>query len=370
MVMVIPFNTLKPLYQKHADKYMAAVRRVLESGWYILGTEVESFETEFAEFIGARYCVGLASGLDALSLALRALDVGPGDEVIVQSNAYIASVLAITEQGAVPVFVEPDEYYGIDADKIESSISERTKAILPVHLYGQPCDMERISEVAAKHNLYVIEDCAQSHGAAWCGKMTGVLGSIGCFSFFPTKNLGAFGDAGAIVTDDIELAGKIRLLRNYGSAKKNDNEVEGVNSRLDELQAALLRVKLSYFEEILEDRKRLANVYLTHINNPAIALPAIRRQSDHVWHLFVIQCQERDALQHFLSDHGICTQIHYPIPPHLSRAYERLGYHKGCFPIAEAMAEQVLSLPLYDGLSMDEQMRICDLLNAWGQLEC
>ena len=357
--MKVPANTLSPQFELFREEYLEAAGRVLRSGWYVLGKEVEAFEEEFARFTGSRHCVGLASGLDALVLSVRALDIGPGDEVIVPSNTYIASVLGITERGATPVFVEPDEFYNLDPLRIEPAITKRTRAIMPVHLYGQPCDMPSIRTVAEKYKLFVIEDCAQSHGASVSGRMTGSWGTIGCFSFFPTKNLGAFGDAGAVVTDSDEIAQRIRLLRNYGSIQKYVHEIEGVNSRLDELQAALLRVKLRHLPQLLQGRQRVADHYRRAITNPSIGLPRVRDNVEPVWHQFVVASDKRDALQRHLKDAGIGTLIHYPIPPHLSRAYSRLGFGKGDFPIAERCADTVLSLPIYDGISPAEIDYVC-----------
>ena len=347
--MQIPFNTLKPGYEKYRDEYLGAATRVLDSGWYTLGHELEAFEREFAEWLGMKDCVGLNSGLDALILAVRALGIKAGDEVIVPANTYIASVLGITENGATPVFVEPDQYYNIDPDKIEQAITPRTKAILVVHLYGQACRMGKIMEIAQRHKLPVIEDCAQSHGATFNGQKTGTFGKISCFSFFPTKNMGAFGDAGAIATNDEEIAQKIRALRNYGSEKKYYNEYQGVNSRMDEIQAALLRVKLHHIDEITAERRAIAEAYLAGIKNPDIILPQIAEGASHVWHLFVVRTEKRDDLQKYLADNGIGTQIHYPVPPHLAEAYKGLGHNIGDFPMTERLAEMILSLPLFNG---------------------
>jgi dTDP-4-amino-4,6-dideoxygalactose transaminase len=362
--MDIPFNTLKPQYERYAGEYLAAAKRVLESGWYILGGEVDSFEREFAGYLGARHCIGVASGLDALILGLRALGVGAGDEVIVPANTYIATALAVTEVGAEPVFVEPDEYYCIDADRIESAITPKTAAVIAVHLYGQSCDMRKICETARKNGLYVVEDCAQSHGVTFEGRMTGTFGDVGCFSFFPTKGLGAFGDAGGVVTDDSELDKKIRMLRNYGSSVKYINEIPGVNSRLDEIQAALLRVKLRHLDELAEERSRIANCYLERIANPEVVCPKIRPGSTHCWHQFVIRNERRDELQENLKKNGIGTQIHYPIPPHLSGAYEGMGFKRGSFPITEKYADTALSLPVFNGMQAGELCHICDVLNG------
>jgi len=359
----IEFNVLDRSYKSYAEEYKLAAYRVLESGVYILGNEVEAFEKEFSKFSDSKYCVGLNSGLDALILALRTLNIGIGDEVIVQANTYIATVIAITENGATPIFVEADQFFNLDVSKIESVITNRTKAIIPVHLYGQPCDMDQIIKIAKKHKLYVIEDCAQAHGAKVGGKTIGSIGDIGCFSFYPTKNLGAFGDSGAITTNNYEIAMKIKMLRNYGSKEKYYNELEGINSRLDEIQASLLRVKLSHIQELTDERIKIANKYLKGINNPNISLPKKLKHADHVYHLFVVRYSERDKLQRYLSDNGIKTQIHYPIPSHLAKCYERLGYKIGDFPITEKMSNEILSLPLYNGMTDAEIDYVIRILN-------
>lgn len=363
--MQIPFNTLKPGYEKYRDEYLEAATRVLDSGWYTLGHELEAFENEFAEWLGMKYCVGLNSGLDALTLAVRALEIKAGDEVIVPANTYIASALGITENGATPVFVEPDQYYNIDPDKIEQAITQQTKAILVVHLYGQACRMDKIMEIAQRHNLPVIEDCAQSHGAAFKGQKTGTFGKISCFSFFPTKNMGAFGDAGAIATNDEEIAQKIRALRNYGSEKKYYNKYQGVNSRMDEIQAALLRVKLHHIDEITAERRSIAEAYLAGIKNPNIILPQIAEGSSHVWHLFVVRTEKRDDLQKYLADNGIGTQIHYPVPPHLAEAYKGLGHIVGDFSITECFSKTILSLPLFNNMLINDLSNVVQTINDW-----
>ncbi|MCF4113138.1 MULTISPECIES: DegT/DnrJ/EryC1/StrS family aminotransferase [Dethiosulfovibrio] len=367
--MIIPFNKLAPLYEKHKNEYDAAAIEALESGWYILGDKLSSFEGQFADYIGTAHCVGLNSGLDALILALRALGVDAGDEVIVQANTYIATVLGITENGGTPVFVEPDEYHGLNPAKLADAITDKTKAIIAVHLYGQPCDMEPIVEIAGKHGIPLVEDCAQSHGATWKSQKTGTFGTIGCFSFFPTKNLGAFGDAGAIVTDDQEIAEKVRALRNYGSKRKYYNDICGVNSRLDEIQAALLSVRLKYLKETLDERATIADYYLNNIDPSAVTLPSIRSDASHVWHLFVVENDKRDELQQHLSERGIQTQIHYPVPPHLSGAYKNLGFKSGDFPITERLASSVLSLPLYNGMTKDEMDSVCRAVNEFGGMK-
>lgn len=364
--MKVEFNLLDRQYERHQQEYNEAVIRVLKSGRYILGNEVKAFEEEYAMWHGMNYCVGVNSGLDALTLAIRALDIQPLDEVIVPANTYIASVMGITLNGAIPVFVEPDEYYNIDVTKIEAAITKNTTAILVVHLYGQIADMIEIMEIARKYNLSVIEDCAQSHGAQLNGQKAGTFGDVGCFSFFPTKNLGAFGDAGAILTNDKSLADKVLMLRNYGSKAKYYNEFVGMNSRMDEMQAALLRVKLKQIEVLLEERIQLANKYMDNINNDKIILPKVKKdESSHVFHLFIIQTEHRDHLQEFLARNGIKTQIHYPIPPHLAECYIDLNHKEGDFPITEKGARQVLSLPLYYGMEELEVEYVINVLNSY-----
>ncbi len=347
----------------HQKEYEEAALRVLRSGWYILGKEVEQFEQEFAAYTGRKYCVGLNSGLDALIMSVRALGIGEGDEIIVQANTYIATVLGITENKAVPVFIEPDEYFNMDAQKIEEAITPKTKAIMVTHLYGQASNMRLIAEIAIRHQLALIEDCAQSHGACFDGQITGSFGVSGCFSFYPTKNLGAFGDAGAVVTDDKEFADKLRMMRNYGSHVRYYNEIEGLNSRLDEMQAAFLRIKLKYINALNEERKRLATVYDNGIKNDKIILPKVRDGADSICHQYVIRCKEREKLQKFLLEQGIQTQIHYPIPPHLAECYKYLEHKKGEFPLTEQYAEEVLSLPVYTGMTDEEQQYVIAKLN-------
>lgn len=367
--MKINFNQLDRGYLKYKKEYDKAVISTLESGWYILGESCKKFENEFANFIGSKYCVGLNSGLDALILAFRALNIADGDEVIVPANTYIASVLGITENGAIPVFVEPDEYYNIDSEKIEEKITGKTKAILVVHLYGQAANMKKIKYITDKYKLYLIEDCAQSHGAKFDGINTGVWGDIGCFSFYPTKNLGAFGDSGAIVTDNEEVYEKIKMLRNYGSRMKYHNEILGVNSRLDEIQAGLLSVKLSHYDELRRERESIAKKYLKGINNKLIILPKIRDMAEHVWHLFIVRTVKRDKLKAYLAKHDIVTQIHYPIPSHLSEAYHYLEYKLGNFPITEEYANTVLSLPIYEGMKDEEINYVVDVINNYSNNE-
>lgn len=363
--MDIKFNTLDRIYKKHEEEYKNAVIQTLNSGWYILGNKVAEFEETFAEYIGVKNCVGLNSGLDALVLAVRALGIGDGDEVIVPANTYIATVLGITENRATPIFVEPDEFYNIDVEKIEEKITDKTKAILVVHLYGQACNMTRIMEIAKKHNLYVIEDCAQAHGATWDGKKVGSFGDIGCFSFFPTKNLGAFGDGGAITTNNLKIAEKIQKLRNYGSKIKYQHEIEGVNSRLDEMQAALLTVKLKYLDELTEERIQIAKQYYNGIKNSLIKMPEIREKATQVFHLFVVRVEERKRFQDYLKQKGIDTQIHYPIPPHLSKCYENYEWSKVKLPITERYADEIVSLPLYNGMTVEEIRYVIEVINKF-----
>lgn len=359
-------NNLGRQYSLHADEYEKKAIEVLRSGWYILGKEVQSFEEEWAHYIGAKYCVGLASGLDALWMSFRLLEIGPGDEVIVSANAYIACVMGITINGATPVFVEPDQYDNLDAEKIEAAITPRTKAILAVHLYGESCDMTRIMEIAHKYNLRVVEDCAQSHGNHWKGQTVGTFGDIGCFSFYPSKGCGAFGDAGCIVTNSAELADKFRVYRNYGSRVRYQNEVVGANSRLDELQAGLLRVKLRHLDEFNAERCRIADRYNAELVNERVHHPKIRPGADSSWHQYVVHVPGcRDELAAYLKEQGIGTIIHYPIPPHLSQAYAYLGHKKGVFPIAEQFASEVLSLPMYNGMTEEEQTYVIEKINSF-----
>lgn len=361
----IATNRLDKGFYKYQNEFEEAAIRALRSGWYIMGKELEAFEKDYAAYLGAKYCLGTASGLDALTLACRAVGLKEGDEVIVQANTYIATVMAITIVGAVPVFVEPDEYYQIDVDEIEKHITKKTKAVMVVHLYGQAARMDEITKICKAHGLYLIEDCAQSHGAKYKGKATGTFGDIGCFSFYPTKNLGGFGDGGAIVTDNEGYRDKIKMLRNYGSRVRYYNEEVGMNSRLDEIQAALLSVRLKHLDELTEERKRIAGRYLKEVNNEKIILPEQREGCEHVYHQFVIRCSERQNLMDYLAERGIDTIIHYPVPPHLSEAYRSLGHHKGDFPVTEKYADEVLSIPMYNGLTEEEQGRVIDALNRY-----
>ena len=365
--MNIMANRMDRVYFKYKDEFDKKAISVLESGWYILGKEVENFENEWARYIGTKYCVGLASGLDALWIAFRLLNIGNGDEVIVSANAYIACVMGITINGATPIFVEPDEYNNIDASKIEEKITKNTKAILAVHLFGQSCDMDKIMELAKKYNLKVVEDCAQSHGNHWKNVKVGNIGDIGCFSFYPSKGLGAFGDGGCITTNSEYIYNECKIFRNYGSEKRYYNKIVGTNSRLDEIQAGLLSVKLKYLDLLNVERCKIANEYSEKINNRYILKPKIRENADSNWHQYVVHVidNKRDSLIDYLKSYGISTIIHYPIPPHLAEAYKYLGYKKGDFSIAEQYADEVLSLPMYNGMTEEEQEYIIDKINKY-----
>jgi len=350
---MIPFLDLGAAYRELKPEIDAAVTRVLESGWYILGPEVEAFEAEWATYCEAEHAVGLANGLDALILALRALDIGPGDEVIVPSNTYIATWLAVSGVGATPVPVEPDPAtHNIDPTRIEAAITSRTRAILPVHLYGQPVDLDPILDLARCHRLRVIEDAAQAHGARYKGRRIGAHGDIVCWSFYPGKNLGALGDAGAVTTNDAGLAERVTLLRNYGSRQKYVNEVAGVNSRLDPVQAAVLRVKLKVLDAWTNRRRAVADAYTEGLKDAGLILPHVPDWAEPVWHLYVVRTSDREALQARLTKAGIGTLIHYPIPPHMQAAYVELGIVSDALPLARDLAGEVLSLPLGPQLDM------------------
>ena len=360
-------NRLDRVFYMYQKEFEEKALSVLRSGWYVLGKEVSAFEEEFASYTGAGYCVGLASGLDALWITFRLLNIGAGDEVIVQGNTYIASVMGITINGATPVFTEPDEYFGMDPDKIEHLITEKTKAVLVTHLYGTASRMDKIKDICERHGLRLVEDCAQSHGACFNGQITGTFGDVGCFSFYPSKNIGAFGDAGAVILNDERLAGEFRIFRNYGSEKRYYNKVVGANSRLDELQAGLLRIRLSHIDELTNERLKLAETYSSKITNPLIRLPKIAPEASSVWHQYVIRCEEREQLIRHLNSREIGTIIHYPIPPHLAEAYRYLGYKSGDLPLTEHLADTVLSLPMYNGMTDDEQMYVIDAINDFQQ---
>ena len=363
---MISFLDLKAVNEQYITEIEKVLHKVIKSGWYILGTEVDLFEKEFAEYCGTDHCIGVANGLDALTIILKAYGIGEGDEVIVPSNTYIASVLSVSANGAVPILVEPDiASYNIDPKKIEEKITSRTKAILAVHLYGQSADMNAINQIAEKYDLKVIEDAAQAHGATYNGKRTGNLGNAAGFSFYPGKNLGALGDAGAITTNDGQLAEKIRALRNYGSHVKYENLYKGVNSRLDEIQAAILRIKLKELDRENERRREIATYYLNHINNSKIILPKIvnRDLSSHVWHLFVVRTKEREKLQSYLKEKGIQTLIHYPVPPHKQQAYKE--WSNLSYPISEQIHNEELSLPISPVQSIETTRKIVEVINSF-----
>ena len=362
----IPFVSFIPMEKELNDELRDAFDRVLNRSWYIGGAEDEAFEKSFAEYCGTEYCVGVGNGLDALMLSLKALGIGEGDEVIVPSNTYIATALAVTYVGAKPVFVEPDiNTFNINTSLIEMAITQKTKAIIPVHLYGQACDMDPIMKIAQRHELRVIEDCAQAHGATYKGRKVGTFGDAAGFSFYPGKNLGALGDAGAVVTNNKGLAEKIRALGNYGSDYKYHHIYKGNNSRLDEMQAALLSVKLPHLERMNDERRRIAKMYTEGINNPKVITPFINTDCVPVWHIFAIRCKERDALEKYLNDKGICTNKHYPIPLHLQECYKDLGFKKGDYPVAEEISETELSIPMYYGMKEEEKEYVIDVINSF-----
>lgn len=384
---MIPFLDLKGINAQYRAELIEACTKVIDSGWYIQGNEHKEFEKEFAEYCGTKHCIGVANGLDALILILRAYKelgvMSDGDEVIVPSNTYIASILAISENGLIPVLVEPDiETYLIDSAKIEEKVTSKTKAILPVHLYGQTCQMDQINAIAKQYNLKVIEDSAQSHGAYFGDRRCGNMGDASGFSFYPGKNLGALGDGGAVTTNDDNLAATIRALGNYGSHKKYENLYQGVNSRLDEIQAAMMRVKLKHLDAETQKRREIATYFLQNIKNDKIILPIqnskegesrsergypgvldIQNYQNHVWHLFVIRTNQRDELQKYLLDHGIQTLIHYPIPPHKQQAYK--GWNNDNYPISEKIHYEVLSLPISGVQTLEDSKVIVDCLNQW-----
>lgn len=364
--MKIPFVSFVPMEKELNTELRNAFNRVFESSWYIEGKEDELFEQSFASYCGAKYCVGVGNGLDALMLVLKALNIGEGDEVIVPSNTYIATALAVTYVGAIPIFVEPDiRTFNINPLKIEEKINSKTKAIMPVHLYGQPCDMDPIIEVAKKHNLFVIEDCAQAHGARYKGKRIGSFGDAAGFSFYPGKNLGALGDAGATVTNNKDIEEKVRALGNYGSDYKYHHIYKGNNSRLDELQAAFLSAKLPILDKMNVERRRIANRYLEEINNDKIILPFVPDYAEPVWHIFAIRCDERDSLEKYLNEKGIGTNKHYPIPMHMQECYKDLGILESSLPIAEEISRTELSIPMYYGMTDEEIQFVVDAINEF-----
>lgn len=365
--MNIPFVTLEPMHRELRGELDAAYNRVMESGSYIQGAECRRFEEEYAAFCGADYCVGVANGLDAIYLILRAMGIGPGDEVIVPSNTFIATALAVSYTGAAPVFAEPElATYNLDSGRIGEKITERTKAVIAVHLQGRAADMDAVCGIAGRYGLKVIEDAAQAHGARYRGRRVGSLGDAAAFSFYPGKNLGALGDGGCVTTDNEELAQRVRALGNYGSDYKYHHIYQGTNSRLDELQAAFLRVKLTRLEHWNEARRRIASRYLEGIVNPLLILPPHSTEAyEHSYHLFVVRCAQRDSLETYLREQGIDSVKHYPIPIHLQEAYKDLGIREGELPIAEEISRTVLSLPLYYGMKDEEVDRIIEMVNRF-----
>jgi dTDP-4-amino-4,6-dideoxygalactose transaminase len=365
---MLPFLDLKRTNARYQSEINAAVLNVLESGWYIRGEACERFETQYAAYCGADYCVGVGNGLDAIRLIFSAyIELGrlsPGDEVIVPANTYIASILAITESGLTPVLVEPLlATCNIDPCRIEEKITSRTKAVLAVHLYGQVCDMDSLNKLSAAHNLILVDDAAQAHGSIYNGVKTGNLCHATAFSFYPTKNLGALGDAGAVTTNDKALADTVRSLANYGSAEKYINRYKGINSRLDEIQAAILSVKLRYLDGAVEERQAIAAYYLSRIDNPGIMLPAAQCNGEHSFYMFTVRTGRRDAFQDYLSKKGIQTQIHYPVPPHKQEAYRE--WNSMNFPITEEIHRTIISLPLFIGMTDSEMQQVAEAVNKW-----
>lgn len=364
--MKIPFVTFLPMEKELNNDIREAFDRVFTRSWYIEGVEDEAFEKAFAEYCGTKYCVGVGNGLDALMLALKALGIGEGDEVIVPSNTYIATALAVTYVGATPVFVEPNiRTFNINPALIEASITDKTKAIMPVHLYGQACDMDPIMEIAHHHHLFVVEDCAQAHGATYKGRKVGTFGDAAGFSFYPGKNLGALGDAGAAVTNDKELADKIRALGNYGSDYKYHHIYKGNNSRLDELQAAFLAAKLPHLERMNVERRRIAQLYTDGIKNDKVITPYVPKYAVPVWHIYGIRCKDRDALEKHLNEKGIGTNKHYPIPMHMQECYRDLNIPQGALPVAEEISATELSIPMYYGMTDEEVQYVIDAINEF-----
>lgn len=364
--MKIPFVSFVPMEEELQDDINAAFHRVLKRSWYIEGEEDRAFEKAFAEYCGRKYCIGVGNGLDALILILKSLGIGAGDEVIVPSNTFIATALAVTAVGARPIFVEPYiRTFNIDPNLIESAISDNTKAIMPVHLYGQACDMDAIMAIAKRHNLKVVEDCAQAHGATYKGKRVGSFGDAAGFSFYPGKNLGALGDAGAVVTNNEEFADRIRALGNYGSDYKHHHIYKGSNSRLDELQAAFLSAKLPHLDRMNEERRRIARLYSEGITNAKVVKPYVASDCVPVWHIYGIRCEKRDELEAYLNEKGIGTNKHYPIPMHLQECYKDMNVVRGTLPIAEKISRTELSLPMYYGVTDEEIQYVIDAVNAF-----
>lgn len=366
--MIVPCNDSNRLFEKYKDEFENAALSVLRSGRYVLGTNVEFFEKEFASSIGSKYCVGVDNGTNAIKIGMQALGIGKGDQVLVQGNTYIATVLGITANAATPVFVEPDEFFNMDEKDIEYRITSRTKAIIVTHLYGQATKMDKIVALCKKYNLYLLEDCAQAHYASYKGKKVGTFGCLGFFSFYPTKNIGGFGDGGAVVTNDKELYKRIKMLRNYGSEIRYDFELEnGHNSRLDEIQAALLRIKIKHYQEITDEKVKIANQYLEKINNPKVKLPKVNKDCSSVWHLFVLIVDDRDNFVKHMLECGVKTDVHYPIPSHLSKCYANLGYKVGDFPKTEYLSNHIVDLPVFNGMAEEEIDLVIKAVNLYGK---
>lgn len=361
--MEIKFNDFQKQYKAHHQKFDKAIKGVLNSGWYILGSQVADFEKKFAAYIGTKYAIGVANGMEALQIALLALNIGPGDEVITTSHTAAATALAIVAVGAKPVFVDIDEYFHIDANQIEEKINGKTKAIIPVHLYGQSVDLDKIMAICQKHHIHLIEDCAQAHGALYKNKKVGSFGVVNCFSFYPTKNLGAFGDGGAITTNDQALYEKILQLRNYGQKNRYEHESYGLNSRLDEIQAAILLVQLEYLDKNNKIRQKLADIYAKHLRHvKQVKLPQLRKNCQSVFHLFVIEAENRDGLAEYLKSKGIATLIHYPVPVHRQPCFKE---HNSYLPVLEEKIKVILSLPIHPFLSVKEIKYICNSINIF-----
>ena len=361
---MIPCNNLLRSYQQYKDEFEQAAIETLRSGWYILGKKDIEFEEEFARQMNSKHCISCDNATNALFLGINALNISDGDEVIVQSNTYIATVLGITRNGATPVFVEPNKFYNMSSD-IEKYITSKTKAVLVTHLFGQATNMSEIQRLCNKYHIFLLEDCSQAHYAKYKGKKVGTIGKIGFFSFYPTKNIGAMGDAGCMVTDDDELAAKLKSLRNYGSVARYDFQLEGINSRMDEIQAALLLVRLKHAKEITNEKIHIAQRYLASINNPLVKLPKVDTDCTSVWHLFVLEVDDRDRFVSYLKENGVGADIHYPIPPHLSGCYKRLGYKKGDFPIAEYYSEHIVDIPIFNGMRDEEIEKVIEVVNEY-----
>ena len=361
---MIPCSDLKRSFEQYKDEFENAVLETLRSGWYILGKKDSEFEEEFSKQIGSKYCISCDNATNALFLGINALGIGYGDEVIVQSNTYIATVLGITRNGATPVFVEPNSFFNMSSN-IERFITKKTKAILVTHLFGQATNLDNIQKLCEKYNLFLLEDCSQAHYAEYKGKKVGTIGTMGFFSFYPTKNIGAMGDAGCVVTDDVLLASKLKSLRNYGSVARYDFQLEGINSRMDEIQAAILLVRLKHSKDITNEKIRIANKYLEGIKNPLVKLPSIDKDCTSVWHLFVLEVEDRNKFCDFLLENGIGTDVHYPIPPHLSGCFKRLGYKEGDFPIAEYYSKHIVDIPIFNGMTDKEIERVIQVINEY-----